>query len=188
MISPLELAANGVNALSILFAGRNSAHTWWVGIVGCCLFGLLFYENQLYADVVLQAFFVVTSALGWWHWLRGRQGQALPVRYAHAPAFARQSLAALACACAYAYWLYRNTDAYQPLADSVVLAGSVLGQFLLMGRRVEAWYCWVAVNTIAAPLYASRGLYLTSLMYTAFWVNALLACRHWRHLAAAETR
>jgi len=31
----LEFAANVLNAASILLAGINSTHTWWVGILGC---------------------------------------------------------------------------------------------------------------------------------------------------------
>ena len=36
------------------------------------------------------------------------------------------------------------------------------------------------VNTIAVPLYASRGLTLTAVLYAGFWLNALVALRHWR--------
>ena len=69
MTTPIEVAANGVTALSILLAGRNSVHTWWTGILGCALFALVFLEARLYADVALQGFFIATSALGWWYWL-----------------------------------------------------------------------------------------------------------------------
>ena len=30
----IEIAANALNALSILLAGCNSVHTWWTGIAG----------------------------------------------------------------------------------------------------------------------------------------------------------
>ena len=52
-------------------AGRNRVSTWWTGLVGCALFAVLFFRARLYADVVLQAFFVGTCAFGWWRWLRG---------------------------------------------------------------------------------------------------------------------
>lgn len=51
----LEIAANAVMAASILLAARNSVHTWWTGIIGCSLFGFLFWHTRLYADVLLQA-------------------------------------------------------------------------------------------------------------------------------------
>ena len=57
MSSQWELAANTVNAISILLATLNSVHTWWTGIAGCLLFGWVFLGTQLYADATLQAFF-----------------------------------------------------------------------------------------------------------------------------------
>ena len=83
--APLELAANLFTAVAIVLAGRNNVHTWWTGVVGCALFGLLFGESRLYADVALQVFFIVTGLLGWWKWLRGQHGEALPVTHAGMP-------------------------------------------------------------------------------------------------------
>ncbi|WP_141749593.1 nicotinamide mononucleotide transporter family protein, partial [Duganella phyllosphaerae] len=74
MTSPLEIAANAVMTVSIFLAGRNNVHSWWLGIIGCVLFAVLFYESRLYADVTLQLFFIVTCVIGWWRWLRGGTG------------------------------------------------------------------------------------------------------------------
>lgn len=180
-MSPLEIAANGFNAASILLAGRNSVHVWWTGIVGCALFAVVFFRVRLYADVTLQLFFIATCIAGWWRWLRGgpRHG-ALPVRRAGARMLAAAAVAGAVVTVGYAWMLARFTDAVWPLPDSAVLAFSVLGQLLLMARRIENWWFWLVVNTIAVPLYASRGLGVTAVLYAAFWLNAVVALRHWR--------
>jgi hypothetical protein len=82
--APLELAANVFTAAAIVLAGRNNVHTWWTGVLGTALFGLLFAQNRLYADVALQVFFVLTGIIGWWKWLRGQHGEPLPVTHAGA--------------------------------------------------------------------------------------------------------
>ncbi|MFZ1985905.1 MAG: nicotinamide riboside transporter PnuC [Desulfatitalea sp.] len=186
MISSWEIAANLLNATSIVLAAKNNLHTWWTGIVGCALFGYLFYTTRLYADVTLQLFFIVTSFLGWWNWRRGMNGTQKPIRRSRTASIARLFALAIFVALLYGTLLYRLTDAYAPFLDSVVLAFSVLGQFLLVARRIETWWCWLLVNTIAVPLYASRGLYLTALLYSGFWVNALVAHAHWRRLLSCR--
>ena len=180
----VEVAANAFIAAAIFLAGRNNIHTWWLGIVGCALFGWVFYEARLYADVTLQGFFILTSIYGWWKWLHGSQGAVLPVRFSAPGLLIGSGLAATGVAAGYGWLLWRFTDAYAPFLDSIVLAFSVLGQLLMMERRVENWWSWLLVNTIAVPLYASRGLYVTSVLYAAFWVNAVVALRKWRVLAA----
>jgi nicotinamide mononucleotide transporter len=180
-----EVAANVFNAVSILLAGLNSVHTWWVGIIGCVLFGLVFYSARLYADATLQVFFIVTSGIGWWNWRRGNHGAALPVRRTAPLPFAGMVAAGAVVAAGYGWLLHRFTDAYAPFLDSVVLAFSVLAQLLLMRRHYESWWCWLVVNTIAVPLFFSRNLTLTALLYAAFWVNAVVALVRWRRLLPA---
>ncbi|HSL72091.1 MAG TPA: nicotinamide riboside transporter PnuC [Longimicrobiales bacterium] len=183
-----ELAANTFVAAAIFLAGRNSIHTWWTGIIGCAFFAWVFFHTKLYADVTLQAFFILTSIYGWWKWLRGGGGGQLAVRFSPPRLLIASGAAATAVAIGYGWLLVRFTDAYAPFLDSVVLAFSVLGQLLMMERRVENWWAWLLVNTIAVPLYASRGLYVTSVLYAAFWINAVVSLRHWRTLGRTAGR
>ena len=180
----LEVAANAMVTVSIVLAGRNSIHTWWTGIVGCALFAVLFDKSRLYADVALQLFFVITSAIGWWQWRAPSRQRAATVVHTSRRLMGLAVLVGAACALGYGWLLHRFTDAYAPFVDSTVLAFSVIGQVLLMQRRVENWPLWVLVNTIAVPLYASRELYLTAFLYAAYWVNAVVSWRHWHRLAA----
>jgi nicotinamide mononucleotide transporter len=180
----LEIAANVFNAASIFLAARNSVHVWWTSIVGCALFGWVFFDARLYADVTLQGFFILASAIGWWRWLHGAGGEELPVRYSPRSLIVWATFAGAVVAASYGWLLYRFTDAYAPFLDSIVLAFSVVGQLLLVARRVENWWFWLLVNTIAVPLYFSRALYVTSALYVAFWGNAVVALIKWRQLAA----
>lgn len=178
----LEAACNGMATLSILLAARNSIHTWWTGIIGCTLFAWLFFSTQLYADALLQVFFVAASAVGWWQWA-GSAGQA-PLKVGSLPLrdLAGFIAAAAVIALAYGALLHHFTNAYAPFADSAVLSLSVLAQLLLMRRKVETWPIWLLVNIIAVPLYASRGLTITAVLYAVYWVNACVAWMHWRRL------
>ncbi|WEF32624.1 nicotinamide riboside transporter PnuC [Pseudoduganella chitinolytica] len=186
-MSPLEIAANAIMAVSIVLAGRNNVHSWWLGIVGCALFAVLFHDVRLYADVALQVFFILTCIVGWVQWRRGAGGTPLPITSASVRSLAQLGLAGIAATVAYGLMLHRFTDAYAPFIDSAVLAFSVIAQFLLMGRRIETWPVWLLVNTISVPLYASRGLHLTAALYAAYWVNAVVSWWWWRRQMRAAT-
>ena len=182
-----EIAANAFVAVAIFLAGRNNVHTWWIGIIGCALFARVFYDARLYADVTLQGFFIITSLYGWWKWLRGNDGDELPVRFSSPQTLVACGTGATAVAIAYGFLLLRFTNAYAPFLDSIVLAFSVLGQLLMMERRVENWWAWLLVNAIAVPLYASRGLHVTAVLYAAFLINAIVSLAKWRALATINS-
>lgn len=186
MPSSLEIFANLFYLASVLLAARNSVHTWAVGLVGCLLFAWLFFNVQLYADVTLQGFFIATSLLGWWGWLHGRKGDPLPVSRASWQGLALALLSAVLVALGYGALLHHFTDAYAPFVDSLVLTLSVLAQLLLMRRKLENWYCWLLVNTLAVPLFFSRELYLTAFIYCLFWCNAWYGLYRWRQEAGGQ--
>ena len=192
MTPPLEIAANVLMTVSIVLAGRNNIHSWWIGIVGCVLFAVLFYQVNLYADVLLQLFFIVTCVIGWLQWLqwrRGAGGQPLPITRTGWRSLAWIVPAGFAAVFIYGMLLHRFTNAYAPFIDSAVLVFSIIAQFLLMSRRIETWGFWLLVNTVAVPLYYSRGLHLTAVLYAAYWINALVSWYWWgvqaRRAAAA---
>lgn len=175
----LEIAANVLMTASIILAGRNNIHSWWIGIVGCVLFAVLFFQVNLYADVMLQLFFIVTCVIGWLQWRRGAGGKPLPITRTGWRSLAWVVPAGIASVVIYGMLLHRFTNAYAPFIDSAVLVFSIIAQFLLMSRRIETWAFWLLVNAVAVPLYYSRGLHLTAVLYAAYWVNALISWYWW---------
>lgn len=175
-----EIAACGSYAASVWLAARNNVHTWWIGLIGCTLYAWVFFNAQLYADVTLQGFFIISSIAGWANWVTGNRGFALPIRSTSCRHGVLLSTCALLVAAVYAALLHRFTNAWSPWLDSIILTFSILAQFMLMGRRLENWYAWLLVNTIAVPLYAARGLYLTAGLYLIFWCNAWYGLHTWR--------
>ena len=179
-IDTLEYAANGFYLLAVFLAARNSIHTWWLGIIGCALFAALFYRVQLYAETTLMLFFIATNVLGWYQW--GRQRGIKHVSRTRLKKLIYFSALALLLTAMYGYLLHSTTDAYAPFIDSAVLMFSIIAQFLLMNRKLETWWFWLIVNTLAIPLYISRELYVTALVYTGFWFNAWYGLYIWHRL------
>lgn len=183
----LEISANVVVTLSVWLAARNVVHTWSTGIVGSVLFCIQFFQVQLYAEATLQIFFIATSAVGWWQW---RESQGLttprPVTRASTGTLVWMALAALTVTIAYGALLHRFTDAYMPFIDAGVLAMSVVAQCLLIQRKLQTWPWWLAVNTLSIPLFASRGLWLTAVLYAIYWFNAWYGWWRWRREARVQ--
>jgi len=185
--TPLELAANFFTVLCIVLAGRNSIHTWWTGIIGCILFGIMFYSVQLYADATLQVFFLVTGIYGWVMWKGGADSEPdLEINNASKDTIKFSLIGAVVVAGAYGWVLHSFTNAYAPWIDSIVLTFSVVAQFLLMSRSIETWKVWLLVNTLSVPLFWSRELYLTSILYGGFWINAVYSWYNWKKLMTVQ--
>jgi nicotinamide mononucleotide transporter len=184
--SALEWACNLTSLACIILAARNQVLTWPFGIVSCVLFTVLFVDAKLYAEAVLQGFFIATSLWGWWHWSAQQGKPAAPIRSIALPAAAGWLLLAMLGGGLYAWGLQHYTDAASPWVDSQILTLSMLAQWWLMQRNIRCWWLWLAVNTLSVPLYASRELYVSAAFYALYWVLALVAFATWRKALARQ--
>ncbi len=183
------LEAAGVVALawSVALLARNHPLGWWVGLVGVACYAVVFQRARLYGEVALQGFYFVTSLWALWLWHRGPRTPGAgvdaaperPVTRLRPGPFALVLLLAAA-----ATWALRGRLAAAggaaPLWDALTTVVSVAAHVLLMRRHVESWPLWVLVDAVYVPLYASRGLWLTSGLYAVFLA---LAARGWWRFA-----
>ena len=183
-LGPLEAVAAVSYTWSVWLLARNHPFGWWIGLVGVAAYGVVFQQARLFAEVGLQVVYFATSLQAIWLWLRGgergaeRPVSSFPRRYWLPTA----ALATLATVGLYALltWLRGAVPAW----DSVTTVLSLVAHVLLMGRFVESWWLWILVDTIYVPLYASRGLYLTSGLYVVFWFMAIGGLFEFRRLLA----
>lgn len=180
----LEIAGNAFTLASVYAARRNSVHTWWTGIVAVTLYGVLFYQTKLYADTLLQVFFVGTCVAGWWTWTRGGTGGTERPVTTLTPRARLLAWVSVAGAAAFFGTLFsRFTDAALPFADSYILGGSVVAQLLMMRRVRDHWPIWITVDVVAVGVYSAKELYLTAAVYGVLLVLCVQGWREWQRIA-----
>jgi nicotinamide mononucleotide transporter len=181
----LEIVAFVLGVAMVLANLRVNPVGWPLAIASSLLYALLFADSKLYGEATLQIFFVAIALWGWWQWLRGSGGDGAPLRVRWMSPRAR----ALAAAGTLAAWpmlgllLGRVTNSDVPFLDALPTVASVTGQILLGRKFVENWPLWVAVNLVSIALFATKGLWLTVLLYAVFAVLAVFGWRAWRDLA-----
>lgn len=180
----LELVANCVATLSIWLAVRNNVHTWTTGIVGCFLFLIVFFQNQLYADATLQVFFIITSIIGCWQWKQSKLGRP-SISKTDGYTLGMIAIVAITVTIGYGWLLLKYTKDFMPFIDALVLTLSIAAQCLLMQRKIESWPVWILVNTASIALYVSRGMNITAILYFGYWLNAWYGWYRWRSLSVS---
>jgi nicotinamide mononucleotide transporter len=178
--SPAEIIAFGSGLLSVWLAQRLHPANWVAGFlsVGCLAF--VFHDAKLYATALLQLAFAGLCIYGWYCWTRrGREGGVRVSRAPRAEFTAGVVLAGLATV-ACASLLDARTDSPVPWPDAAVLGFSLLATWLQARGRIECWWTWIGVDLVSIPLYFSRGLPLTALLYVLFLALCLGGVRSWR--------
>ena len=181
----LEIVAFVLAIAMVMLNMRVNALAWPLAIVSSLLYFALFWSSRLYGDASLQIFFAVIALWGWWQWLRGTAANGAALQVRTLPARARWALiGALAIAWpATGLFLKTFTNTDVPWWDAFPTAASVIGQWLLGRKYIENWFAWIVVNVVSVGLFAYKGLWLTTLLYSLFIAMSFVGWRAWRKLA-----
>ncbi len=174
-------------AACVFLAWRRNMWNYPVGIVNTTLFVVLFWNAALYAQVGLQVVFLVLAVTGWINWVNARRRETAAnlqrdeafVAAVPPVAIAGLVIAFVATTIAVRWLLVEYTDSTVPLIDAATTAASLVAQFMLNRRWWQSWIVWLTVDIVYVWLYATSGLWLTSVLYAGFAVTCACALREW---------
>ena len=153
--------------------GKRITWPWWV--LSSSLYGVFFYQVELFASAFLQIIFIGAAIYGWFGWaptgaVPGTISTRNRIRIAIATLISVSVLSpVLAGVNAAATW----TDAF-------ILIGSLVAQLLMIYEKYETWVLWLIVNVVATAQYLSLGYWFTAILYAVFAIVAILGWKRWR--------
>jgi nicotinamide mononucleotide transporter len=180
-VSPLELVAAIVGAISVYLSVRQNIWSWPTGLVNVLLYTVVFYESKLYADMGLQVIYAVLSLYGWYEWLYGGENRTeLQVTTTSARLGVGLGAIALTGAGVLGIILQRATDAALPFMDSFLSSTSLVAQWMMTKKKLENWLVWIFVDVLYVGMFIFKHLYLTAGLYSVFLVLAIRGYFDWR--------
>ncbi len=192
-MSYLEFFGTLSGGIAVWLSSRGNIWSWPIGVINVILFFFLFFQVQLYPDMFLQVFFLLTNLVGWWRWAHPHPGEEnrrkeLKASWLNTKAsmmlivftglatlvtgFFASNLHELAPA------FFRLPSAF-PYGDSFVLAASIAATYLMVEKKVECWIAWLFTDLVATVLYFSKGIRLVGIEYAIFCIIALYGIWHW---------
>lgn len=182
LASGLEAASFVTGAVCVWLTVRANVWNFPIGMINVATYGVVFFRARLYGDASLQGIYFVLGALGWAMWLRRESAGGAPaLRIARAGHRELALTAGFGAVATLALWqVLQRTGSAAPFLDALTTAISLCSQWLLNRKRLESWLGWILVDIIYVPLYLSKGLTLTAILYAVFLVMAALGLREWR--------
>jgi nicotinamide mononucleotide transporter len=185
--SPLEVFGFVTGGACVWLLVREDVASWPIGLANNLTYLVIFFRARLFADAGLQLVFFAVGVWGWYHWVFRR---GVRRELAVARATRREWLALLIIAPVATLLLRELLVAAQgaaPFWDALTTVISLGALALQAGKRIDNWLWWIAADLVYVPLYLSRGLPLTALLYAIFLAMCVVGWRQWRaSLAAAQ--
>ncbi|MBZ4189573.1 nicotinamide riboside transporter PnuC [Niabella beijingensis] len=181
-ISILEWVGVAFGVAQVLLAKANKVALYPTGIIAVLISIYIFITAGLYAESILNLYYLVMSIYGWWFWVFKRTAAPLPITQA-AKSDWRTTLMIVLGGFVLLYLALRYcTDSTVPVMDAFVSATAWAGMWLLAKRKLENWVLLNISNAVAIPLLFYKQLPLYALLTVFLFVVAVFGFFEWKRI------
>jgi nicotinamide mononucleotide transporter len=182
----VEIIAVFFGILGVWLTTQQNVWCWAAGIANVTLYTFIFYDQRLFGDAALQVFYMFISYYGWYQWVYGSGKETeLSVRGVHKKEFILLSVFGLIFFFVILFIL-KKIDGDLPYFDSFTTVLSVIATWMTTKKIIENWIIWIFTDAVYTFLYFYKELYLTSALYAAFTLLAILGWIEWKKTLVAQ--
>jgi len=182
-----EFAGFVTGVVAVYLVAKEHIINWPIGLINVSIYAYVFFQSRLYADMSLQFFFFALGVHGWYQWLRGgTQNSALTISRLNSKQWSWVAGVWVVGVAIY-YPIIHHFNGAAPFIDSSLTVASILAQVLLNRKKLENWILWIIVDIVYIPLYISRGLYSTAVLYGLLQSIAIAGLVSWKRTFDAST-
>lgn len=171
-----------LSVAEVLLARVNNIWLYPTGIVATFLSILILFEAGLYAESLLNGYYVVMSGYGWWYWIQKKDQPPVKISYCNKKEWTIVLCIALGGSGLLYFLLHRFTPSTVPLWDAWVSATAWAGMWLLARRKIENWVLLNISNAFAIPLLLYKQLPLYAGLTVFLFIVAVQGYFKWRKI------
>jgi len=172
--------------LQVFLALKNNVLLYPAGIISTAFSIVLLAGVQLYAESLLNLYYLVMSIYGWAHWHRKKNLPPLPITRTEKSEWLITALIVIV-GWGLLYAVLRHwTDSDVPAWDALVSSAAWAGMWLLANRKLENWILLNISNIIAIPLQFHKGIFVYALLTAILFVVAIFGYFNWKKIMKAQ--
>jgi nicotinamide mononucleotide transporter len=179
-MTSLEIIGFLLTIAGVIFASHQHVLTWIISIVSPIVYVFVFFNAKLYADVLLQFFFIALSVYGFYCWKIQKVQSENAVRKINNTEIIYSSILTIGLSFFFYYFLKRFTNSDVPFADAVLTSLSLIATWLTAKKFLENWWIWIIADLLYAILFLYKQLYITSVLYLLLAFLAIYGLLKWK--------
>lgn len=191
----LEAAGLVSGVLCVWLLIKEHILTFPIGMLYAVVTVVVVARALLFADVLLNLYYVLMNAYGWYYWLYGgqqlreRAGELLPQRITVKTAVGL-TLITLLGSVLMGYLFAQYTQADMAYADSLTTVASFVAMWMSARKYLSSWVAWFLIDIVQIFLYVLKGLssdpglFFYAALYTVYLAMAIWGWLSWRRRLA----
>ncbi|KTC95774.1 nicotinamide riboside transporter PnuC [Legionella erythra] len=175
----LDLSGTLASLLCTFYLIRLSRSAWILGLIANLINGWLYWHKGIYADTLLEGFYLLSTGYGWLKWQKTPEKNSREIR---SLSFHQWLLVGLAFVSLYfliVSGLMHFTSTTVAQLDALTTALSLIAQVLMCHKILQSWLLWLVTDAVYAYLYWLKELPFHTLLMVVYTGMALTGYWIW---------
>ena len=175
--SVVESIAVIFSVIYVILAAKQNIWCWAAAGISVILYIYICFTAQLYPETGLQIFYLMMAIYGYYNW--NKNNGNLQIKQWTTSKHLLLILAGSIFAFLMGFYFVTYTDSKIPIVDSFTTVFSIISTYMVTKKILENWLYWIVIDTVSVYLYFSRDLHLTSLLFIAYTIIAVVGYFAW---------
>jgi nicotinamide mononucleotide transporter len=181
----LELFGVVSSLLYIYLEVKQKSSMWIVGFISSTVYAAIFFQSGLYADSILNVYYVAASVYGMYCWRFAPQNDDAatverPIGRLNRPLGIVLAVVSVTLYMGMGYALDNYTDSPVPYCDALIASLSFVATWMLARKILEHWIWWIFINFFSSGLFFWRELYPTAGLFIIYGVMSIAGWFQWK--------
>jgi nicotinamide mononucleotide transporter len=175
---------------SVWYSKKENVLVYPIGLISTIIYIYLSFNGSLFGEATVNLYYTIMSVIGWYLWMKkspNQQEDSLQITYSSKKEIQFQLLFfAVLFIIVFVALTYLNkvfSKGTIPWADGFATASAFTGMYLMVKKKIESWYWWIATNIASIPLYFYKNYVVTSMYYVILLVLAFYGLKEWKQKA-----
>jgi nicotinamide mononucleotide transporter len=173
--------------MEVILAQQNKIGLYPTGIAATTISVFILFKAGLYAESLLNLYYIVMSIYGWWYWVKKKNKPQVKITYCNAREWIMVMLIVALGFGLLSFILKYFTPSTVPFADAWISATAWAGMWLLAKRKIENWILLNVSNLFAIPLLFHKQLPLYALLTIFLFIVAITGYIRWSRIIKKES-
>lgn len=178
--SIIELIAVIFSIIYVILAAKENIWCWSAAIISVSLYIYICFINHLYAETILQCFYLIVAFYGYYNW--SNQQKRLHVNEWNISKHIISIIIGTTIAFLLGFYLTIYTNAAMPIIDSFTTTFSIIATFMVTKKILGNWLYWIIIDLTSVYMYYEKDLHLTSMLFIIYSIIAVFGYINWAKL------
>lgn len=180
-----EYLAVAAGIISVWYSRKENVLVYPTGLVNTIIYIYISFSGHLLGEATVNFYYTIMSIVGWYMWAK-KDSKHNPVLHISSST-KKEWLQQLTFFISFyiilfvslTYFKKTFSDGIIPWADAFASAAAFTGMWLMVKKKLESWYWWIATNIASIPLYFVKHYVFTSFYYFVLLIMAVLGLISW---------